>query len=71
MAGTHEGGLKAAAKNKALNPDFYRINGSKGGKAGNPATKGFAHPDRRAFASEAGKKGGAISRLKPKIEMED
>ena len=32
MAGNREGGLKAAAKNKARDPDFYAKIGRKGGK---------------------------------------
>lgn len=62
MSGTHLGGKKAAIKNKSLNKDFYKIIGHKGGKAGTGATKGFAHPSRRASASEAGRKGGSASR---------
>jgi general stress protein YciG len=40
MAGTKEGGRKAAAKNVARDPDFYAKIGSVGGKNGN--TGGFA-----------------------------
>lgn len=40
MAGTREGGLKAAAKNKASNPNFYAIIGQKGGYKG--TTGGWA-----------------------------
>lgn len=40
MAGTREGGLKAAQKIKAKNPDFYCINGKIGGSVKNPK-KGF------------------------------
>ena len=59
MAGTKEGGRKAAATNKELNgSDFYRRIGSKGGQRGH--TGGFAcNP---ALASIAGAKGGRISR---------
>ena len=33
MAGTRDGGLKAAKKNKARDPEFYaRIGGAKGGR---------------------------------------
>lgn len=58
MAGTIEGGRKAAAKNLAKDPDFYKKIGSKGGKNGN--TGGFAgNPE---LARIAGSKGGKISR---------
>ena len=40
MAGTKAGGQKAAAKNLANDPDFYKRIGSKGGRNGN--TGGFA-----------------------------
>lgn len=58
MAGNREGGLKAAAKNKARDPDFYAKIGRKGGKAGH--TGGFAA--NRELASMAGKIGGKISK---------
>lgn len=59
MAGTVEGGKKAAAKNLANDPDFYRRIGRKGGSRSTP-TGGFgADPDR---ARRAGAKGGRISR---------
>lgn len=32
MAGTKQGGLKAAAKNLASNPNFYAEIGAKGGR---------------------------------------
>lgn len=67
MAGTVSGGKKAAAKNIAKNPNFYKEIGRKGGRNGN--TGGFAHtsvgidgltgPER---AKIAGGKGGTISR---------
>lgn len=59
MAGTKEGGRKAAATNKELHgSDFYKRIGSKGGQRGH--TGGFAcNP---ALASIAGAKGGRISR---------
>jgi hypothetical protein len=40
MAGTKIGGQKAAAKNLANNPNFYREIGTKGGRNGNSG--GFA-----------------------------
>lgn len=69
MAGNRLGGLKAAAKNKAKDPDFYAKIGAKGGANGN--TGGFAHDElchcdysKRAHkrAQCAGHKGGLISR---------
>lgn len=58
MAGTKEGGRKAAAKNLDKNPNFYNEIGKKGGQKGH--TGGFyAHPE---LAKIAGRKGGAISR---------
>lgn len=58
MAGNREGGLKAAAKNKQRDPDFYAKIGRKGGKNGH--TGGFAA--NRELASIAGRKGGKISK---------
>ncbi len=40
MAGTKQGGLKAAQKNLANNPNFYAEIGAKGGRNGK--TGGFA-----------------------------
>ena len=58
MAGTVEGGKKAAAKNLAKDPRFYAKIGAKGGKNGHSG--GFAaNPE---LARIAGKKGGTISR---------
>ena len=58
MAGTKEGGKKAAAKNLARDPNFYAKIGAKGGKLGR--TGGFAaNPE---LARIAGAKGGKISR---------
>jgi len=58
MAGTVEGGKKAAKKNLANDPDFYRKIGSKGGRNGR--TGGFYA--NRDLARRAGAKGGRISR---------
>ena len=59
MAGTKEGGKKAAATNKARHgKDFYATIGAKGGKLGR--TGGFAA--NRELARIAGAKGGRISR---------
>jgi len=58
MAGTKEGGRKAAMKNLAKDPNFYAKIGAKGGKNG--TTGGFAaNPE---LARIAGAKGGRISR---------
>ena len=69
MSGTKQGGLKAAAKNLASNPNFYAEIGRKGGRNGK--TGGFASefvgndgltgPQR---AKIAGRKGGRISKRK-------
>lgn len=59
MAGTKEGGTKAAATNKTRHgKDFYAKIGAKGGKLGK--TGGFAA--NRELARLAGAKGGRISR---------
>lgn len=62
MAGTKEGGRKAAATNKAkYGDDFYREMGRIGGRKGH--TGGFAsNPE---LAREAGRRGGLISRRGP------
>lgn len=64
MAGTKAGGKAAAETNKKkYGEDFYRIQGSKGGKLGK--TGGFYA--NRELARIAGAKGGRISR-RPKAE---
>lgn len=65
MAGTKEGGAKAAATNKALyGKDFYGRIGSEGGKRGK--TGGFWHAKYilgdNEHARAAGRKGGKISK---------
>jgi len=72
MAGTKEGGAKAAATNKAkYGADFYSVQGAKGGKAGH--TGGFYA--NRELARTAGAKGGRISKRVPswkkKVENAD
>ncbi len=63
MAGTKEGGKKAAAKNLQRDPNFYAKIGSKGGKNGN--TGGFAaNPE---LARIAGAQGGRISRRRKTV----
>lgn len=60
MAGTSEGGKKAAQRNLQRDPDFYAKIGRKGGQNGR--TGGFAaNPE---LARIAGAKGGKISRRK-------
>jgi general stress protein YciG len=60
MAGTKEGGRKAAMRNLAKDPNFYAKIGAKGGRNGR--TGGFAaNPE---LARVAGAKGGRISRRK-------
>jgi hypothetical protein len=62
MAGTIEGGRKAAAKNLASDPNFYAKIGAKGGS--NSRTGGFAaNPE---LARIAGAKGGRKSRRSKK-----
>ena len=66
MAGTKQGGVKAAATNKSKHgADFYARIGAKGGRNGN--TGGFAaNPE---LARIAGAKGGLISRRKKTTEQ--
>lgn len=76
MGGTRAGGLKAAAKNKQRNPNFYadigRVGGSKsnnGGFASNkPGRDGLTGPQR---ASKYGYIGGVASRRRAKQLTED
>ena len=63
MSGTVSGGKKAAAKNLARDPDFYKKIGAKGGRNG--TTGGFAA--NRELARIAGAKGGRISRRRKKL----
>jgi general stress protein YciG len=62
MAGTLIGGQKAAAKNIAREPDFYKRIGSKGGQKTGP--KGFAVMDYEKHHA-ASIKGGSTSRRRP------
>lgn len=67
MAGTKQGGEKAAKANKARHgADFYARIGAIGGRNGN--TGGFAA--NRELARKAGKIGGTISRRRKKTETE-
>jgi general stress protein YciG len=64
MAGTFEGGQKAAKTNKSkYGKDFYRKIGAIGGKLGR--TGGFYA--NRQLARDAGRKGGLISRRTKKL----
>ena len=66
MAGSREGGLKAARKILENDPDFYKKIGAKGGRNG--TTGGFA--TNRELARIAGAKGGKISRRNKNHEEE-
>lgn len=66
MPGNKAGGLKAAAKNRELDPDFYKLIGRMGGKIskGGPfSLTGDPEIDalRRQHASEMGSRGGKLS----------
>lgn len=68
MAGSKEGGRKAAATNKAkYGEDFYQNIGAMGGK--NSTTGGFWAD--RELARTAGRKGGLISRRGKKVSHEN
>lgn len=67
MAGTQAGGIKAAAKNLANDPDFYKKIGAKGGANSN--TGGFAYDN--TIAQAAGSKGGTRGKRGYKIVGED
>ena len=65
MAGTKAGGIKAAQKNLANDPNFYRRIGRIGGRNGH--TGGFAaNPE---LARIAGAKGGKISRRTKRVAV--
>ena len=65
MAGTKLGGKKAAEKNLANDPNFYRRIGAIGGKKG--TTGGFFA--NRELARTAGAKGGKISRRTKRVAV--
>lgn len=76
MAGTPDGGKRAAAKNLAKDPDFYRNIGRIGGSRG--TTGGFASQvtgedglTGAQRARVAGAKGGRISRRTKKVQKQD
>lgn len=69
MAGTIEGGRKAAAKNLAKDPNFYKKIGQRGGSSGNTGgfksdTVGNDGLTGYERASVAGRIGGLKSRRK-------
>jgi general stress protein YciG len=64
MAGTKAGGVAAAKKNLAKDPNFYARIGAMGGKKGR--TGGFFA--NRELARAAGQKGGRISRRTKKSD---
>jgi uncharacterized protein len=65
MAGTKEGGKKAASTNKTRHgKDFYAKIGAKGGQKG--TTGGFFA--NRELAREAGRRGGRVSRRRKTAE---
>lgn len=67
MAGTKAGGLKAAAANKAKDPEFYAKIGARGGRMGH--TGGFAaNPE---LARIAGARGGRVSRRRKTVKQND
>jgi general stress protein YciG len=58
MAGTRQGGKKAAESNRKLDPDFYKKMGAIGGRI----SKGGGFAQDHELAVEAGRKGGKVSR---------
>lgn len=66
ISGNKIGGLKAAEKNTAQDPDFYKRIGALGGKKKVP--KGFALMDVKK-RSEAGRRGGSNGRRGKKNEQ--
>lgn len=64
MAGTIQGGIQAAATNKARDPDFYRKNGRKSQEAwvrNGRKPRGFATMDKETIKA-VGRKGGLNKR---------
>lgn len=57
MSGSHDGGVKTAAKNMNEDPDYYARIGRLGGSVKRPQTRWFRlHPE---LASKAGMIGGS------------
>lgn len=75
LSGSRAGGLKAAATNKAKDPNFYRRIGQIGGRNGNRG--GFAKApwesdeEHRARVRAAGALGGSVSRRKPRNHKQE
>lgn len=70
MAGTREGGLAAAASNKAqYGDDFYKKIGQKGGSVNRQQSRYFYM--NKDAARIAGAKGGRISRKEKKVEPDN
>jgi len=68
MAGTAQGGKKAAEKNKTRHgSDFYARIGAKGGKK----SRGGGFAANRDLAREAGRKGGKLSRRSKAAKSDD
>lgn len=66
MPGTPQGGIKARDRNRERHgDDFYQKLGHLGGSTPTKAPKGFAANP--ALASEAGRKGGTISRRRKAV----
>lgn len=71
MSGTKIGGQKAAAKNKANNPNFYKeiaLKAQESWQKNGRKPRGFAHS--LELAQRAGKTGGTVSRRTAKITQE-
>lgn len=65
MAGTREGGLKAAATNKArYGSTFYKDIGKPGGQK----SRGGGFEKDHELAREAGRKGGQNSKRRPRVD---
>ncbi len=67
MAGNASGGKKAAQKNLARDPDFYKKIGAKGGKNGHEGGFYYSMVNGLTTHIEAGRKGGLKSRRTPSV----
>jgi general stress protein YciG len=70
MAGTIEGGKKAAAANLAKDPDFYKKIGARGGSSPSYTREKRAFYIDRKLAARAGYIGGKVSRRGRKVKEE-
>jgi general stress protein YciG len=69
MAGTQEGGKRAAETNiKKYGEDFYKKIGSKGGANGRTGGFYYSKVNGLDLHIEAGRKGGTISKRKARLE---